>query len=286
MMEEEMNDGKKMVSVSGRLQTRNMNPNQKSICICCPTKNNLFDSTFVQSLFSFIIKNKDFKFSLSIISYSEISASRNLLISKFYFNTIANHMLFLDDDMGFSANLIEEMIELQEDVVGVVYPKRSLDLEKLRSVSSLTLEKAISNSVEFIGTLHPSKMKKKNFYRMSRIGTGIMLISRQCIARMIEKIPECVVQTPDYFKENLRNSAKFLTFFDHISVDGIRLSEDFSFCERWTNQCGGTIWAAGDEKITHVARFPISARYSDRLSTPTISAVVSEITRKSEASEK
>jgi hypothetical protein len=34
--------------------------------------------------------------------------------------------------------------------------------------------------------------------------------------------------------------------------DGTRLSEDYSFCERWRSLAGNEIWAAVDEPIGHV----------------------------------
>jgi hypothetical protein len=44
--------------------------------------------------------------------------------------TNASHLLFIDGDMGFDPRVIVDMIELDQPVVGVIYPKRKFDLTK------------------------------------------------------------------------------------------------------------------------------------------------------------
>jgi hypothetical protein len=45
----------------------------------------------------------------------------------------------------------------------------------------------------------------------------------------------------------------FYDFFSEMNLeDGTRLSEDYSFCERWRSLAGNEIWAAVDEPIGHV----------------------------------
>jgi hypothetical protein len=54
-------------------------------------------------------------------------------------------------------------------------------------------------------------------------------------------------------------------FFDHLKVDDVTLSEDFSFCYRWTRMLGRELWVNVDEAITHLGEFGYRARYLDRL---------------------
>lgn len=53
------------------------------------------------------------RFAFSEINYSDIVASRNFLISNFYYNKPdCDFLLFVDADMGFPPALILEMITL------------------------------------------------------------------------------------------------------------------------------------------------------------------------------
>ena len=54
-------------------------------------------------------------------------------------------------------------------------------------------------------------------------------------------------------------------FFDCVRVGEISLSEDFSFCYRWTRLLGRDLWVCVDEPITHLGDFGYQTRYLDRL---------------------
>jgi hypothetical protein len=59
---------------------------------------------------------------------------------------------------------------------------------------------------------------------------------------------------------------KFITPFNKIELDDRELSEDFSFCHRWVQECGGTIWANTSYLVKHVGELVVQTRYGDRWS--------------------
>ena len=67
---------------------------------------------------------------LATLSFSDVVESRSVLLSHWFDRTNASHLLFIDADMGFDPKLIVDMVELDQPVVGVIYPKRKLDLTK------------------------------------------------------------------------------------------------------------------------------------------------------------
>ena len=74
---------------------------------------------------------------------------------------------------------------------------------------------------------------------------GFMKISRNCAEKMIEAYPR---QTLRSVSEN----TQFWPLFDpYQTPDGNRLSEDFSFCQRWID-IGGQIWADFEIEMGHI----------------------------------
>ena len=190
--------------------------------------------------------------------------SRNYLLSNFYYNQKnASHLLFLDDDMGFPESLVFDMIDSGEPLLGVVYPKRAIDLQKLHSLAGESFEAALAKATEFIGA--PSSFRTGlRFVEVERVGTGVMLISRACIDTMIEKCPD-IVDTVRFkrfpFAQKFQS---FLTPFDKIKLDDREYSEDFSFCYRWKELCGGKVLASVTDEVTHVGQMTVRSKFYNR----------------------
>lgn len=262
--------------------------------VATPSYRSQFSAQYVHSLFSFVAKASSRKIHLTYSNFdgAEIVTARNYMISNFYYNKPhCTHLLFIDDDMGFEPKLLFSMIDLKQDLVGVIAPKRSIDLRKLHESKDLPFEKAYAKALQFIGvpkaarkrktvsisaqvsgqegTSKPSivtdKMSVTPFMEVESCGAGIMLISRKCIDRMIQCCPD-IVDTVRFkrhpfiakdFKE------KFLTPFSPITTGNRSMSEDISFCYRWTDLCGGKVFAAATSKIVHVGQLIVEGRYSD-----------------------
>jgi hypothetical protein len=95
---------------------------------------------------------------------------------------------------------------------------------------------------------------------MAAAGMGCTLISRAALQAMID---DGAVDR----RKDIINGREELSwgFFDPLKVDDITLSEDFSFCYRWTHTLGRELWVNVDEAITHLGDFGHRARYMDRL---------------------
>lgn len=254
--------------ISGSLNLTGSKTSSKKLNIATPAYKGEYASPYVRSFYSLLsaAPSMGLRFSFSEIDYSDIVTSRNYLISNFFYNKVdCSHLLFIDADMGFPSQLISEMLALNEEVVGVAYPKRSIDLEKLHSLNNQSFKKAYAQASSFIG--YPSEPHPRNpaFRKVQGCGTGILLISRECINRMLQRCPEIIDRTR--FKR-LPFGAKFSTFltpFNKIELDDRELSEDFSFCQRWTKDCGGSIYANVTHDIEHVGNFTVKTCYSDLL---------------------
>ncbi len=206
------------------------------------------------------------RFAFSHIDYSDIVASRNFLISNCYYNKPdCDFLLFLDADMGFPPALILEMITLGEDLCGVLYQRRQLNLEVLQQGGELEHRKALAQACSFIGSAGTPHPRHPGFRQTNAYGKGIMLISRRCVRTMIECCPE-IVDHKRFWKLPFGSRfEQFLTPFNKIELEDRELSEDLSFCHRWTQQCGGHLYANINHPIAHMSSLELTTCYSDSL---------------------
>jgi len=170
------------------------------------------------------------KFSIAEdIGNSDIAGSRGALFGAFV-RSKADTLVFIDDDVFWTPGSLIKLIDHSVDVVGGIYPKKRDPLE------------------------WPFKIGIKDEYRvdpntglMEVIGLpgGFMKITRNCAEKMIEAYPR---QTLRSVSEN----TQFWPLFDpYQTPDGNRLSEDFSFCQRWID-IGGQIWADFEIEMGHI----------------------------------
>lgn len=181
--------------------------------------------------------------SVSTYSWPDIAELRNMVLSVWYdVMKSSSHILFVDDDMGFSPQLILDMLEFDEPVVGAIYPMRT------------TPRKWVGSGIE-------SPEYRQGFINVEGVGAGVLLIRRDAITRMIEHFPDLI---GDYMVlEDMKAAGGYRTlqFFDQIRTDKGKVSEDISFCRRW-RQTGGDVWAATSHAIQHVGPWIFSGCFA------------------------
>lgn len=239
---------------------------RNKINIATPAYGSHYAGVYVRSLYSLLstAARHGVDFSFSDIDYADIVSARNYLISNFYFNKKdCSHILFLDDDMGFAPDLIHDMLRLKQDVVGVLAPRRNIDLRKLHAGAAHPFEQAYAHACDFIGTPKPGH-GNTDFVEVAQCGTGILLISRNCIDEMLRKCPD-IRDTRKFRKMPFgARFQEFITPFNKIELPDAELSEDLSFCHRWVKHCNGKIFANVSRKIQHVMQLTVDTRFQDR----------------------
>lgn len=232
----------------------------RNVCIATPSRDDRFTGEYVRFLYRLLSRSSanGIDYTYAKVAYVDVEHARNLLVSSFYFNQPnCSHILFVDDDMGFEPELVERMLDLDEEVVGAICHKRTIDLKKLHSLGELPFSQALAKSLEFIGRPKFKAERKDGFVTVKSCGSGILLVSRSAISTMIEKIPSIVG------KSNHPGLEKFLQPFDKIKEGDTQFSEDMSFCKRWTEQCTGKIWASTASPVSHVGSITLTSRFDD-----------------------
>lgn len=236
------------------------------INVAVPNYGSQVRSVFMRSLYPLldVALAQQASFVFSEIDYPDIEVARNYLVSNFYYNKPeCTHLLMLDNDMGFGPELIRDMVAFDRPVVGVVYPTRGLDLRRLHAMGHLPFEKALARSLDYVGQIREPRSVSGDFIRMNACGTGILLVSRACIERMVAVIPEAVDESAFKAHSFAERLPRYLRLFEKIRTPDEDYSEDMSFCRRWVVQCNGEIWASFRHKVSHVGTLIVQVALSD-----------------------
>lgn len=227
------------------------------ILICVPAYGQTMTAQTAESLYSTgqWLTQEKIPNRLSWYSAADIEDVRNLFVSVWYDgHPQFSHLLFVDSDNAFHPMLIRDMLRFNKPVMGVLYAKRKMP-------------------ASVVGTVpegHSIKDVVNGFMRATGLGCGVMMISRQVIKTMLEKMPYLSDSIPSVLAEATPDLklTRIIRVFDKIGrcpeeqarYPNMRLSEDMSFCHRW-RECGGEVWANVDHKISHVGPFDYAIRY-------------------------
>jgi hypothetical protein len=184
---------------------------------------------------------------------TEISRARNKLATHFLEATAARRLLFIDSDIEFAPEAVGALLDAGKPLVGAVYPKRHLDIDRLIAAARRIEDpkQALASALEFVvQPLGEAAEVVDGLCRVAGVGMGLCLIERGVF--------EALAATG-----RIRAEAGATGFFDPLTTaDGI-LSEDLAFCHRWRTLCGGEVWALVDHEIGHVGTLKLKARLLD-----------------------
>lgn len=174
-------------------------------------------------------------------SYFDLVRMRNLMLTFWYDQQKASHMLFVDADMAFDPVAVIRMLERDVPLTGVIYPRRS-------------------NSLGFVGSFLSNTTPVDGFMPVRGVGGGLMLIRRDCIERLLADQPELSDTRPttsvmhgDLMRE--MGIERVIRAFDILTVEEGDVSrefgEDLSFCER-VRRAGMEVWGDVGDPVGHV----------------------------------
>ena len=188
-----------------------------------------------------------------------ITRARQNIVAHFLANEAATHLLFVDADIGFEPEQAFRLLNFGADVAGGVYPTKRIDWAKAAALAKAGNTQLASAALSYVIEFDDPKRigVRDGFARVRAAGTGFLLIRRTVLVAMIERYPE-LRYTREHNTEDTLAGSKWRSALFNCLVDpetGVYLSEDFSFCRRWTAM-GGEIWADLESRLTHVG--PIS----------------------------
>lgn len=184
-------------------------------------------------------------------SYYDVATSRNLLLSHWYFNyPQSSHLVFIDNDIGFTAQMLLDMLAEPADVVGTTFHMRKLYLAKFHRLArdGKGYNECKTEAMQWVGELLENTAP---FATVAQMRGAVLCIDRIGITQLITRMND-VIQP--LHEDNPFNLRQLLMAFSPVGNTPIPNSEIYSFCWRM-RQTGGTLRMATSYPITHVGSY-------------------------------
>ena len=225
------------------------------IHIATPCYGGLVTQTYMQSILRLMqhAGPAGFELSLSMLGNdSLITRSRNTLVARFLDQPEATHLMFIDADIGFEPIQVERMLRAGRDVVAGMYPLKLNDWGDASSAHLAAGENFETAALRYVGLIaEGAHADADGFARATYAATGFLLITRQCLMRMIAAYPETRYRAIQSWPPRPTSLHQYALFDCLIEPEtGIYLSEDYAFCRRWRD-LGGEIWLDTRGSLTH-----------------------------------
>jgi hypothetical protein len=223
------------------------------------------------------------KFSF-LFNESLITRARNYLVDEFL-RSNCTHMLFLDSDIGYSAQDVLALLALDKEVIGAPYPKKAINWRNIIEAIKKNPDIEVDEVQKLVGDYVFNVVKGTKSFSVTEplevmeIGTGYMMIKREVFDKMKEAYP-MIHYKPDHVgQKNFDGSRYIHAFFDTVidykeSITGggsdRYLSEDYMFCQMW-RKIGGQIFLCPWMKTQHIGTYafngnmPAVANYTGKL---------------------
>lgn len=170
----------------------------------------------------------------TMVNESLVTRARNNLCAKMMTNNQATHFMFIDADIRFEPEAIFGMIACDKDVIGGLYPKKSLPIDYVIN---------LKNGGRIEGPI----------FQVDTQGTGFLLFKKHVYQRLIDAHPEC--KYVDDIGLGKQFEPYMYSIFDTVIDErGHYLSEDWTFCRRW-QAMGGDIWADSRVLLNHIGHY-------------------------------
>lgn len=220
-------------------------------------------SVYITSLSNLVIKlaqRGHFVMQTNLTNESLITRARNTLAYTFL-ESDCDALLFIDGDHSFDADDVVKMIESGKDLIGAIYPMKSINWQAVRNAALLGKE----NLEEYSGIFAVNMLDESQSYDVNTpfkvldIGTGMMFITRKVFEDLK---PRCKTYKNNSIGSSMPFGGEVVEYFTTtINENGTLLSEDYAFCAMWRS-LGNDVWAAPWVKITHAGEYNFSGYFA------------------------
>ena len=175
---------------------------------------------------------------------SLISRARNTLTAKFLHNKESTHLMFIDADIGWEPWHLLVMLNRDVDVIGGLYPMKSLPVKWC------------------VNGFDGAEEGADGLQEVSKTGTGFMLIKRA----VFEKLNAHPATKP--FANDIglppELNPYMKTYFDTAVRENRYYSEDWTFCENYRD-LGGKVWVDKRVLLKHTGTYVFDYQTQDQL---------------------
>lgn len=194
---------------------------------------------------------------MSITNESLITRARNTLAHMFM-KSDADALLFIDGDHGWVSEDIVKMVNSGKDLIGAIYPMKSINWDNVRKAALAGRENLELYSGNFAVNFLPDSQtfKADEPFKVRDVGTGMMFIRRNVFEEMSKSdlVKKYKNNSPSVDIEMGEEISEYFTTYITPEPESILLSEDYAFCDIW-RKLGHDAWAAPWVRITHAGEF-------------------------------
>ena len=149
---------------------------------------------------------------------SLLTRARQGIVTQFLWDESATHLLFVDGDRGFEPEQVFRLLHFDADFTASPREKGSFETAGL------------------------APLVRNGFVKVSAVGADLMLLKKSALKSMIGRYPELRYKSEFGTGPDDPRQWSYALFNCRIDkTSGKFLSEDHSFCRRWTDM-GGEIW--------------------------------------------
>jgi hypothetical protein len=233
-----------------------------NILIATPCYGGLVTHNYLNSIV--YLKDLFYKYGINSTVYtlgneSLITRGRAFYVALLLSNPQFTHLFFIDADISFKPESVIRMLMANKDVIAGIYPKKSLDVNKIVNAVKNNTDLSLPESIldYCINLEKTTNIKCENsIIEAMYVGTGFLMIKRDVIEKMVEAYPETKYKNDVEGYNIAANEDKFFMLFDCM-IDPVSkryLSEDFTFCHRW-REMGGKIHVDINCDLTHTGTY-------------------------------
>jgi len=212
----------------------------------------------------------DIPFDIWYVQNSLVTMNRNNIVAHFLESDEKyTHLFFVDSDVHFFPNLLQQMLDYDKDVICGIYPKKNINWNKIYNALSNEKIETLKELME-AGHTYPFKgdsktvIEKNGLLEITHAATGCLLLKRSVFHTMIKKYPKLKINAG--IPPNDRQTKYNYNFFDcqFDSKTGKYYGEDYGFSQLWT-KTGGKIWAVADANVSHIGDWTFQGNLQDYL---------------------
>lgn len=214
-----------------------------------------------------IASRRGWSITFSTVTGAVIAEVRNAIVGQFL-SSGADRLLMIDADQSLGRDGLERMLDLDQPVVGCIYPMRKLHWSQVDLKTATSIDDVLYQASDYVGRLEfgaeGTAQVVNGFAKALHVGTGLLLVRRDALQTLMTHFPDV--------KDRGFHGAMYpgldaynWGFFNHLSSNGeCSLAEDISFCHRW-RASGGEIWADVTSIATHTGTYHFRGNYLDYL---------------------
>lgn len=199
----------------------------RRVMIATPTLDGRLDHRYVLAMVASIqrLRESGWRYALAFeVGNSLLADARNKLVLQCLAGEYTD-LVFIDSDMAWDPADLVALLSYDVPLVAAAGPRKN------------------PGGLEFCVKLGKAAMGSDGLLSVERVGTGFMRVRRDCLERLVAAHPELRVSDAA--------GHAYHALFDGGVRDGVYISEDYMFCERW-RALGGKVLVAPGIRLQHV----------------------------------